>query len=79
MWKLIHCADVFCLAENFSKLYLMPLVRMGILQAFPIPPPFYCFVPGPCHSWTASPWPLKVSEFASPDSKPSNMMLSLHP
>lgn len=29
---------VFCLAENFSKLNVMPLVRVGILLVLSIPP-----------------------------------------
>lgn len=33
MRKLRPSADVFCLAENFSKLNVMPLGRVGIPQS----------------------------------------------
>lgn len=58
MWKLEHATDVFCLAEGFSKLKLMPLVGGGVLRS---PQSYHpcCLTPGPRHSWVASPWPLR--------------------
>lgn len=57
MWKLIRTADVFCMAEKFSKLNLMPLVGVGILQVSPVPPNSHCFIPGPLYSWLHLPGP----------------------
>lgn len=70
MFKLTLSANVFHLAENFSKLNLMSLLGVGILlvsptlQFHPIP---FCFYAWPVHSGIASPWPLKVVVFAIPD------------